>query len=110
MIRPNRIANAVQRLAPPNIVNPLNTVGLIRESCETKEVVIAASPIPMIICQKSIAGIVTITPPADAKIGETPICTAHAKDPKTIENHDAKNTLVESHFRLEEEPKRSLTT
>lgn len=65
---------------------------------------------PMIVCQKSMAGTVTIKPPADAKIGETPICTAHAKAPKTIENHDAVNTLAESLFRPGVEPERSLTT
>jgi len=91
------------------MVNPLKMVGLIRESCETRVVVIAASPMPMIMCQKSMAGTVTITPPADANTGETPICIAHAKAPKTIEDDDAVNTLAKSRFRLEVEPERSLT-
>lgn len=72
-------------------------------------VVAAASPMPIIRCQKSMAGTVTINPPAEANVEETPICIAHAKAPRIIEDHDAINTLAESLFRLGEEPERSLT-
>jgi len=77
---------------------PFNRVGLIRRNCEVREVVIAASPTPIITCQKNIAGTVTVTPPTGANIEETPICVAVANAPNTMENHDATKTLTANRF------------
>lgn len=71
--------------------------------------VITASPTPIIKCQKSIAGTVTVTPPAEANDEETLISRPHAKAPKTMENHDAMNTLDKNRFSLEAELERILT-
>lgn len=80
------------------MVKPLSIEGAVLESWEIKVVVIVASPTPMIMCQKSIAGTVTAMPPAEANIEETPISMAQAKDPSTIENHEAIKTLTRNFF------------
>src|SRR3990170_7817229 len=57
----------------------------------------APSPKPIITCQNSMAGMVTMTPPASEKAGEMPISTAAAREPTTTDNHDAVKTDEANH-------------
>ena len=58
--------------------------------------VIAASPNPIIACQKSIAGTVTAIPPASEKTGEKPICSPQANAPNTTDKNDTMKMLREA--------------
>lgn len=80
------------------MANPFNMVGLICRNCEVNDVAMTASPTPIIIYQKNIAGTVTITPPTDVNVEEAPICIPVANAPNTVENHDATKTLIQNRF------------